>query len=171
MATLQGFTPSKEEGLDQKLTLHVWSRATFATRLLQSLKISKDPRIITVLSAGVHSSYKHYETDFELSRGNYSIKNAADAAGFYNDVLVDKLAEENEEVTVMHACPGFVATNWGTEMPSVLRWMIRGIQVRSVYYPQTPYTFTLTHRFSFILRNAPLHRQLVVEVAKIVPNI
>ena len=128
MATIQGFTPSKEEGLDQKLTLHVWSKAAFAIGLLPSLKLSKDPRILTVSSAGVHSSYKNYESDFELSKGGYSLKNAADAGGFYNDVLVDKLSEENKDITMLHAAPGFVATNWGTEMPFVLKCMVRGIQ-------------------------------------------
>jgi len=36
MATIQGFTPT-EDGLDQKLTLHVWSRAAFARHLLPAL--------------------------------------------------------------------------------------------------------------------------------------
>lgn len=37
MATIQGFTPT-EDGLDQKLMLHVWSRAAFAQHLLPALK-------------------------------------------------------------------------------------------------------------------------------------
>ena len=38
----------------------------------------------------------------ELSQGSYSLKNAADAGGFYNDIFVDKYSEENKEITAMH---------------------------------------------------------------------
>lgn len=37
MATIQGFTPT-DEGLDQKLQLHVYSRAAFALHLLPLLQ-------------------------------------------------------------------------------------------------------------------------------------
>lgn len=129
MATIQGFTPSPEEGLDQKLSLHVYSRAMFCRELLPLLAKSDDPRSLTVLSAGVHSAYSAYKSDPELSLGGYGIKNAADAAGFYNDILADKFSEENPKVAFMHAAPGFVSTRWGTEMPSVIRWAVRALQV------------------------------------------
>jgi NAD(P)-dependent dehydrogenase (short-subunit alcohol dehydrogenase family) len=128
MATIQGFTPSKEEGLDQKLALHVYSRAAFAGLLVPAMAQSNDPRVLSVLSAGVHSPYSSYKTDPELSQGQYSIKNAADAGGFYNDIVFDKLSEANPGINYFHACPGFVNTNWGTEMPGLLRFMIRGLQ-------------------------------------------
>jgi len=51
MATTQGFTAT-EEGLDQKLALHVWSRAAFASALLPALQRSEDGRVLSVLSAG-----------------------------------------------------------------------------------------------------------------------
>ena len=129
MATLQGFTPSAEEGLDQKLALHVYSRAAFNRGLQPLLAKSNDPRSLSVLSAGIHSSYKNYETDPELSLGSYSIKNAADSAGFYNDIMADKFSDVNPDITYMHAAPGFVSTRWGTEMPAVIRWAVRGLQV------------------------------------------
>ena len=128
MATLQGFTPSKEEGLDQKLTLHVFSRAAFARGLAEQLAASNDGRFLSVLSAGVHAPFKNYASDPELSKGGYSIKNAADFAGFYNDIYVDELSCQFDKVSFMHACPGFVATAWGTEMPSLVRWFIRCMQ-------------------------------------------
>lgn len=102
MATIQGFKPSKEEGLDQKLTLHVYSRASFAKGLLPAL---------SVLSAGIHSAYTGYKTDPEVCNGGYSIKNAADAGGFYNDVFLDSLSRENANVAFFHASPGFVNTS------------------------------------------------------------
>lgn len=128
MATLQGFTPT-DDGLDQKLTLHVYSRATFAESLLPALKEAEDARVMSVLSAGVHGSYANWKADPDLSKGSYGAKNAADAAGVYNDIVLDSLSRENKDVQFIHACPGFVATNWGTEMPSFVRYLIRAIQI------------------------------------------
>jgi len=127
MATMQGFTPTAD-GLDQKLQLHVYSRAAFALGLLPRLRRAADPRVLTVLSAGVHGVYRRWDTDVSLSGGSYSIKNAADAAGMYNDIMVDSLSREEPSVTFMHAAPGFVNTNWGTEMPMVVRWLVRALQ-------------------------------------------
>jgi hypothetical protein len=61
---------------------------------------------------------------------SYSIKNAADAAGFYNDLGLDSLARdpENKNILFVHAAPGFVNTNWGTEMPWYIRYPVRMLQ-------------------------------------------
>ena len=128
MATVQQFTPTSE-GLDEKLSLHVYSRMAFIRGMLPSLKRSPDPRVLSVLSGGVHSSYANYKKDVELNLGGYSIKNAADAAGFYNDICLDSLAKEEPGVAFFHAAPGFVSTNWGTEMPFFVRMVVRGLQV------------------------------------------
>ena len=53
MATIQGFTPTPE-GLDQKLTLHYFSRIAFIEALLPALRNSGDARVLSVLSAGIH---------------------------------------------------------------------------------------------------------------------
>ena len=131
MATIQSFT-STSEGNDEKLTLHFWSRAAFATCLLPALRSASmpgGPVVLSVLSGGIHSPYKKYDSDPEL-KSNYSIKNAADAAGFYNDLFFDKLAKVsgNEKINFIHASPGFVASNWGTEFPSFLRAPVRLMQ-------------------------------------------
>ena len=121
-------TPAEKGGLDEKLTLAVFSRALMAKKLAPTLSNSEDPRVLSVLSAGVHAPFKGYASDPELQQ-SYSIKNAADASGFYTDLYLDALASEFPKVSFMHAAPGFVNTNWGTEMPTVLRWAIRGLQV------------------------------------------
>ena len=128
MATLQGFTPTAE-GLDEKLSLHVWSRVAFTRALLPSLRAAPSPMVLSVLSAGVHAPYAGWEKDFELSKG-YSLKGAADAAGLYNDIAMDAQAAEtgNEHVLFVHAAPGFVNTAWGTEMPWAVRMLVRAIQ-------------------------------------------
>jgi hypothetical protein len=130
MATIQGLTPT-EDGLDQKLSLHFYSRILLARLLAPSMEESstkEEPgRVLSVLSAGVHGAYKGYASDVGLTQ-SYSIKNAADCAGFYNDIGLERLSEEHGSLVFAHAAPGFVNTNWGTEMPSVLRWAIRALQ-------------------------------------------
>jgi NAD(P)-dependent dehydrogenase (short-subunit alcohol dehydrogenase family) len=125
MATLQKHTPVAETGLDQKLTLHVYSRALLASALAPVLARSPDPRVLSVLSAGIHGSYEGASP--ELLKG-YSITNAANAAGAYNDAYLEALSEKHPKVSFLHASPGFVNTNWGTEMPTPVRWLIRGMQ-------------------------------------------
>ena len=83
--------------------------------------------VLSVLSAGVHSPYTGYASDVDLKH-SYSLANAANAAGFYNDLAMESLAKENPTISFIHAAPGVVNTNWGTELPAVLRWLIRAIQ-------------------------------------------
>lgn len=124
IATIQGFTPSVEEGLDAKLTLHYWSRVSFIRHLLPALK-QKRGRVLSVLSGGKNDSYSSWSDDPELSKGNYSLSNAEDAAGMYNDIMVDCMSKDEPSVTFMHAAPGFVDTNWGTELPLPLKLPVR----------------------------------------------
>lgn len=116
------------EGLDVKLALHYFSRVEFIRCLLPALRAG-DGRVLTVLSAGVHGVYTHYADDFELKQ-HYSLKNAADAAGLYNDAALDALALDpaNVKVGFVHAAPGFVATSWGTELPWAARAVVRCLQ-------------------------------------------
>ena len=127
MATLQGFTPTAD-GLDQKLTLHFYGRMALAQALLPALSKGEQPTVLSVLSAGVHSGVADWEADPTL-KATYSIKRAADCAGFYNDLFLDELSRRNEGITFVHAAPGFVATRWGTEMPFAVRMLVRGLQV------------------------------------------
>ena len=61
------------------LLLLAGSRALLASSLAPAMKASPDPRVLTVLSAGVHGPYKHYAEDPELSLGHYSLKNGLSA--------------------------------------------------------------------------------------------
>ncbi len=51
------------------------------------LRQAPDPRVMSVLSGGVHGPYSSLKSDIALET-TYSLKNAADAAGFYNDLMV-----------------------------------------------------------------------------------
>lgn len=100
MATAQGFTPTVD-GNDQKLTLHYFSRMAFACLLLPALAKSSDMKrgavVMSVLSGGVHSPFKNYQTDFSLEK-SYSISNAANAAGYYTDLGLDTLGKQNPQI-------------------------------------------------------------------------
>jgi NAD(P)-dependent dehydrogenase (short-subunit alcohol dehydrogenase family) len=126
MATIQGYTPTIKDGIDQKLQLHYFSR--FYLTQLMAPKMKDGSRVLTVLSAGIHGRYATFEKDFALSDGSYSIKNAADAAGFYTDAGFEGIANKHDKLIIAHACPGFVNTNWGTEMPTLVRMAIRPLQ-------------------------------------------
>ena len=88
---------------------------------------SEDGRLLSVLSGGIHGSGPAWRDDPEL-KTRYGIKAAADTAGFYNDIMLDSMARIAPEVTFAHAAPGFVNTNWGTEMPTLIRWAVRAMQ-------------------------------------------
>lgn len=137
IATLQGRTETAE-GLDVKLALHYYARMAYVAALLPGLRAAaaaagaddtRTPRVLTVLSAGVHSPYAHAADDPEL-KTHYTLKNAADGAGLYNDIAVDALASApgNERITFVHAAPGFVNSNWGTEMPAPVRWLLAAVK-------------------------------------------
>lgn len=80
------------EGIDVKLAVHYFSRMALTDALLPALRNGRSPRVLSVLSGGVHSVYEGYKTDFEL-KTSYSLKNAADAAGFYNDLCLDAFSK------------------------------------------------------------------------------
>jgi len=130
MATTQGFTPTVD-GNDEKLSLHYFSRMAFACLLLPLLaksEMAKGPVVLSILSGGVHTPYHGYDKDFAL-KDNYSISNAANAAGYYNDLGLDALALKNPKMNFVHAAPGFVNTNWGAEFNPFLRAMVRCLQL------------------------------------------
>jgi NAD(P)-dependent dehydrogenase (short-subunit alcohol dehydrogenase family) len=131
MATLQGRTETAE-GIDQKMALHYYGRMAYVVGLLPALRkaaaadSAASPRVLTVLTAGMHPPYVHYKEDPEVKH-HYSLKNAADACCMYNDCAMDALsrAQGNEGITFIHAAPGMVNSNWGTEMPAPIRWLVR----------------------------------------------
>lgn len=106
IASMSGRTETPE-GLDVKLSLHYFSRVAFIQSLLPQLRAAKSPRVLCVLSAGVHGPYAGFADDFELVR-SYSLQNAANSAGMYTDAALDLFSREpeNANVTFTHAAPG-----------------------------------------------------------------
>ena len=122
IASVKGRTET-EEGIDEKLQLHYFGRMYFIEKLLPLLRCSEDgAKVLSVLSGGVHKIYEDYEKDFEL-KTKFSIVNAANAAGFYNDVCLQAYSNrpENSKVAFFHAAPGIVNTKWGRDFPWYLQ--------------------------------------------------
>lgn len=128
IATTQGRTET-DEGIDVKLSLHYYGRMALIQSLLPLLRASPSGRVLSVFSAGVHGPYEDYKKDPEL-KNNYTLSNAAIAPGLYNDLTLDSFARqpENKNISFIHSAPGFVNTNWGTELNWFLRGLVRAIQ-------------------------------------------
>jgi len=130
IASMAGYTPT-EEGIDQKLAVHYYGRVALILGLVPLLEATAakgaDVRVLSVLSGGVHRPYTKYREDPELVR-NFSIPNAANAAGFYNDLALDALAREHPTIAFAHAAPGFVGTAWGSDFNPLLRGGVRLLQ-------------------------------------------
>ena len=131
IASVAGRTETVE-GIDRKLAVHYYGRVLFTKLMLPHLKLAKDSGedavMLSILSAGVHGAYTDVK-DLGLKQ-NFSIKNAADAAGFYNDLALDHLSLSNDfhGIALQHAAPGVVATAWGSEFPWFLRYPVRAAQ-------------------------------------------
>jgi NAD(P)-dependent dehydrogenase (short-subunit alcohol dehydrogenase family) len=129
IGTMQGRTETSE-GIDQKLALHYYGRMGFVGSLLPSLRAQAAaepafaPRVLTILTAGVHPPYAHYRSDPEV-KTHYSLKNAADAGCMYNDLAVDSLSRDpsNKGIAFIHSAPGMVDTNIIRGLPTVVQWI------------------------------------------------
>jgi len=121
------------EGIDKKLALHYYGRMQFIEELLPLLRagaeLRQDAKVVSVLSAGEHQPYLH-QSDLALRR-NYTLSDAANAAGFYTDLSLDNYSRDlpaNEGVSFLHVHPGNVRTNWGSDLGLVHRVLSKLIQ-------------------------------------------
>lgn len=143
MATMAGRTETSE-GIDQKLALHYYGRVLFVRQLSDRMKQTalqtdnNDVRSLSILSGGVHNSSYHNLDDLDL-KTNFSLGNAANAAGFYNDLAVDAMSRDSEflrtarsdptrGISYIHAAPGFVQTSWGKDFPWYIQVPLRLVQ-------------------------------------------
>jgi len=120
IGSMAGRTPTLE-GIDVKLAIHYYCRMALIRALIPQLQLKPEPRVLSVLSGGVHKAYEEYKTDPALDT-TFSLKNAANLAGFYQDIGLDSYSREFKNVGFVHISPGYVNTNWGTELP----WYAKG---------------------------------------------
>jgi NAD(P)-dependent dehydrogenase (short-subunit alcohol dehydrogenase family) len=95
------------EELDDKMSLHYYSKFALIDECLPLLKNSSDARVLNVFAAG--QGKLHDENDLGLDK-NYTLTAAADSCTLYNDLMVQEFAERNSGIQFTHAFPGFVDT-------------------------------------------------------------
>jgi hypothetical protein len=64
---------------------------------------------------GHHKPYPKWESDFLTVKASPTVRTYA--AGFYNDCAAASLARAHDKLTIVHAFPGIVNTNWHLELP------------------------------------------------------
>ncbi|KAL8715365.1 MAG: hypothetical protein Q9220_000698 [cf. Caloplaca sp. 1 TL-2023] len=96
-----------KEGIDQILSLRYYSRLRFIENLLPLLSSSPDPRVVSVLAAGMEN--KIFEDDMDLKH-NYGVIKCAHHGTTMTTLAFEHLAKENPTVAFVHVYPGFVKT-------------------------------------------------------------
>jgi len=126
IGSISGRSPTVE-GIDIKLAIHYYCRIAMVQALIPLLQRKPEARVLSVLSGGLHKVYEDYKTDPALEK-NYTLPNAANMAGFYNDLGLDSLSRQYTRMAFSHISPGIVNTNWGSELPWYYRGPIRALQ-------------------------------------------
>ncbi|KAH9485721.1 Oxidoreductase [Psilocybe cubensis] len=100
------------EGIDKKLAVHYYSRWRLTYDLLPALNKAKeegeDVRVLSVFSTGY--GRKIDGNDLGLKK-TFSVKNAAESAATYNDLMIEAFHERNPGIVFSHVFPGGVSTN------------------------------------------------------------
>lgn len=117
------------EGIEVAQSLEYYSRMLFIQHLLPLLRAAEAPRVVSVLAGGLERVSAIDLDDIDLKRpGNFSGVKAQTQYGNLNTVAMDRLAEENPNVTFIHSWPGWVNTgnvNRGMVRNSLCGWFVR----------------------------------------------
>ncbi|VUC34844.1 unnamed protein product [Clonostachys rosea] len=117
------------EGLDPTFTLQHFSRMAFIIHLLPLLKASQDGRVVSIKGGGLEKADIDVD-DLELKKpGAYGgIKSQIQVIAM-STLVMEKIAEQEQDVTFIHTFPGQV--NTGNNMTSdvspnsVMHWAMR----------------------------------------------
>lgn len=99
------------EGNEVAQSLEYYGRMLFILNLLPLLSKSEAPRVISVLGGGLERYNAVNLDDFDLKKpGNFSFLRAQMQYSNMNTITLEKLADDNPEVTFIHSWPGSVNT-------------------------------------------------------------
>ncbi|KAK5660438.1 hypothetical protein OQA88_12982 [Cercophora sp. LCS_1] len=116
------------EGIEVAQSLEYYSRILFIKQLLPLLQKAEAPRVVSVLAGGLERVSSVNLDDLDLKKpGSFSGIKAQTQYGCMNSVALDKLAEENPDVTFIHSWPGWVSTgnvNRGMDPNSAWGWFV-----------------------------------------------
>lgn len=115
------------EGVEIAQSLEYYSRILFTLHLLPLLHEAEAPRVVSVLSGGLERGTINLD-DIDLKKpGNFSGIKAQVQYGAMNTTTLEKLANDNPDVTFIHSWPGAVSTGnvrRGRDPNSILAWVI-----------------------------------------------
>lgn len=119
--------PRKEtsEGLEVSQSLEYYSRMLFILHLIPLLRRAEAPRVLSVFAGGKERS-KIQLDDLGLKNPKNFTLLAQMQYATMNSVFLEKLADQNPDVTFIHSCPGLVGTGnimRSAEPNSILSWV------------------------------------------------
>ncbi|KAF4967630.1 hypothetical protein FSARC_4825 [Fusarium sarcochroum] len=109
-----GFMPfegrnTTSEGHDPSMTTRYYSRLRAVQQLLPLLNNAPSPRIISVLAGGIEAPIN--EDDLDLRNpNNWSTWNASFQSATMGTLVLEKVARENPQISIVHWSPGPVNT-------------------------------------------------------------
>ena len=115
------------EGLEIAQSLEYYSRMLFVLHLLPLLGEAEAPKVVSVLAGGLERATIDLD-DLDLKKpGNFGGMKAHRQYATMNTMTLEKLANENPNVTFIHSWPGAVNTGnvrRGLDPNSVMAWFV-----------------------------------------------
>ncbi|KAL7940353.1 hypothetical protein V8C42DRAFT_356311 [Trichoderma barbatum] len=110
-----------DEGLDTCFVLSHYVRIHIISQLLPLLNAARRPRVLSVLAGGHERSLFTKEDDFGLTidnARNYNPIRAVDQLTTLHTIALNHLASHNPHVAFLHIHPGWVATDFASNVLS-----------------------------------------------------
>ncbi len=115
------------EGLEIVQSLEYYSRMLFVLHLLPLLGEAEAPKVVSVLGGGLERATIDLD-DLDLKKpGNFGSMKAQMQYAAMNTTTLEKLANDNPNVTFIHSWPGWVNTGnvrRGSDPNSIMAWFI-----------------------------------------------
>ncbi|KAE8369985.1 hypothetical protein BDV27DRAFT_140882 [Aspergillus caelatus] len=126
-----------DEGLDEKLNLHYYSRMRFVKNLLPQLlhgdqeSRSKDDkqslsRVVSVLEAGGEAALQLNDLSLKT---HWSLRNCAKHSITMNSVAMEHLASVYPQISFVHSFPGVVRTRLDRDLSTTAKYAISALMV------------------------------------------
>jgi NAD(P)-dependent dehydrogenase (short-subunit alcohol dehydrogenase family) len=115
------------EGLEIAQSLEYYSRMLFVLHLLPLLDKAEAPKVVSVLAGGLERATIDLD-DLDLKKpGNFGGVKAQMQYTAMNTTTLEKLANDNPNVTFIHSWPGWVNTGnvrRGSDPNSIMAWFV-----------------------------------------------
>jgi hypothetical protein len=97
------------EGLDPSMTTRYYSRLRLVQQLLPLLNNAPSPRVVSVLGGGLEGPLNEKDLDLRDPK-NWSFWNSSIQSGTMGTLALERFAQANPRLSIVHWFPGTVAT-------------------------------------------------------------